>query len=683
MEKCFDIKGNEITSIALGADGVVYGLDNDDNPTYTISAECCENLGYSFDPDDALCYWSDVKSNSSVNVIINSDGNTGGYFTLPEESSCKFTLGLDYLFVFKCEKKCELTFEDLSKLKINLLLQTIDLDGNIENFDLINLIDLTNTSSLNNDNTGILFEKKSKYCSYLFNNIQDGFLNNGYDLTTNSFNSTWVTFNKIYEVLDTIQLNNKKIRLGFNIENLPCGLSIRVDNIKLNTNCTEKVKTSSYIVKNPSFSFERMVDNKKTWLNDDIKREHDLKYRETNYSANNESLILNSKEIDLHFSSNNGIEHDLWIFVKANPELINDISVDGVDINKLIGNDWVKLNNLRDFTNLLITNLIDVKNHKTLSDYPTLKLLYHRYVNSFLYVGVQSNAFTYNDMIKYIDILDNYWLDLIEQFIPSTSIWESTIKLSNSIFDNQKFVYKKYNLHKIDTNLCKENTCADSIVQNGSLNENLIGWDFPADTWYVNNGMARYNGTIIYQSPTIPITQNILTIGKKYKISLTVDLSTSDLSGGGLVHFVKVYAGNNFRQLDSSGTYEFELTADDTLFAIEANDSDNPCGLGSYGCKHGPIGISNVCVYELICDEINSNSQSINNDILFSHNIEVHEVNLNNPSESTNYNGLAIYQINDGSEFYSSINIITPGENKISGGVIMLTESKDSFSQNI
>lgn len=680
METCLDIKGNEINSVALGADGVVYGLDNNNLITYTLSAECCERLGYNFNPDDALCYWSDVKNNANINVIINSDGESGGLFVKQEESKCKFNLGLDYLFVFKCDKKCDLSFDNLKNLKINLILQTIDLDGNIDNFDSINLINFSDLNSFNNSNSGVYFEKKTKYCQYFFNNIEQEFISNNYVIINESFNSSWVNYNKIYDETQTELLNNKKIRIGFNIENLPCGLSIKVDNIKLFSNCLEKSKTKTFIIKNPSFSFERIADNKKTWLNDDLNRNHDLKYRETNYQTNEEELILNSKELDLHFSSNNGIEHDFWVFAKNNPNLINSINIDGVDFNKLLGDDWTKSNNLKDFTHLLISKLVDVKNSRTLSDYPTLKLLYYRYVNSFQYVAIQSNAFTYNDMINFIDILDNYWLDLIEQFIPSTSIWESTIKISNSIFDSQKFIYKKYNIHKIDTNLCVENSCEDSILSNGDLSENLVGWDFVDDTWYIGGGMARYNGSVIYQNPTIPITQDILIPGKKYRIKLKVDLSTSDNSGGGLVHFVKVYAGTNYRELLSSGVYEFELIANGTLFSIEANDSDNPCGVDGYGCDYGGIGIGEVCVYELICDEVQG---STNNDILLSHSIYVEEVNLSDPSLVSNYNKIGIYQINDGSEFYSSINIITPGVNNLSGDIIMLSESKDSSNQTL
>jgi len=49
-------------------------------------------------------------------------------------------------------------------------------------------------------------------------------------------------------------------------------------------------------------------------------------------------------------------------------------------------------------------------------------------------------------MDDFVTLVDNYWVDLIEQVVPSTTIWGSTIKYSNTIFDKDKFKYKRYSL---------------------------------------------------------------------------------------------------------------------------------------------------------------------------------------------------------------------------------------------
>jgi hypothetical protein len=46
-------------------------------------------------------------------------------------------------------------------------------------------------------------------------------------------------------------------------------------------------------------------------------------------------------------------------------------------------------------------------------------------------------------MFKYIDLIDSYWIRLIQQFIPATTIWKGGEKYRNTVFDRQKFQYKK------------------------------------------------------------------------------------------------------------------------------------------------------------------------------------------------------------------------------------------------
>ena len=38
--------------------------------------------------------------------------------------------------------------------------------------------------------------------------------------------------------------------------------------------------------------------------------------------------------------------------------------------------------------------------------------------------------------------MENYWFDLIDQLIPSTTIWENGERYRNTVFNRQKFVYR-------------------------------------------------------------------------------------------------------------------------------------------------------------------------------------------------------------------------------------------------
>jgi hypothetical protein len=57
-------------------------------------------------------------------------------------------------------------------------------------------------------------------------------------------------------------------------------------------------------------------------------------------------------------------------------------------------------------------------------------------------------------MFEFMDKIGDYWLDLLEQVVPATTIWEGCDNSGkiyrNTIFDNNKFNYKRYSLNFID-----------------------------------------------------------------------------------------------------------------------------------------------------------------------------------------------------------------------------------------
>jgi hypothetical protein len=59
------------------------------------------------------------------------------------------------------------------------------------------------------------------------------------------------------------------------------------------------------------------------------------------------------------------------------------------------------------------------------------------------FIGIENNNFTYQTMVDYVNNLGTYWIKLIEQMIPATTIWNSGVKYENSIFHRQKFVWRR------------------------------------------------------------------------------------------------------------------------------------------------------------------------------------------------------------------------------------------------
>jgi hypothetical protein len=45
-------------------------------------------------------------------------------------------------------------------------------------------------------------------------------------------------------------------------------------------------------------------------------------------------------------------------------------------------------------------------------------------------------------MINFAGLIGNYWIELFEQVIPSTTIWTSNYIYGNTLYDQQKFKYR-------------------------------------------------------------------------------------------------------------------------------------------------------------------------------------------------------------------------------------------------
>lgn len=306
-------------------------------------------------------------------------------------------------------------------------------------------------------------------------------------LEPNIFNSNWVNHSMVIEDKKIInKIRNKKIKLSLKINDNCIDFCVLLDRIKLVKECLVTKKESNLISKSPSFDLKRVIDNKKSWDGTknrefNISNANDTReIRETKYYTENDKLVINTKEIDLDINIGRGIEVDVYNFIGDYPNILknkgtcdscdiqptiefqnninfefqsNEIfdymsdrcSGDYINFEELVSEDieTVKLNKIKE---IVKTELIDTKNRKTINSYATLKSLYERYLNSFNYVGVNSSKFNYMNMEKFAYLLGDYWVDLIEQVVPATTLWGSVKVYTNTVFDQQKFVYKQYSL---------------------------------------------------------------------------------------------------------------------------------------------------------------------------------------------------------------------------------------------
>lgn len=356
-------------------------------------------------------------------------------------------------------------------------------------------------------------------------------------LTPNVLSSDWLHYSSnITDEAVINEIKNKKIKISLDI-NSSCGnFCVLIDNISLDKNC-ERVNRNDIIVsKSPGFVLNRIIDNKKSWVNNNslVSRAfniHNLNnganIRQTNYDVNDERLIINTKEIDLDINIAKAIEYDVLTFIVDNPCLLNPLctpcSIEAkqfqnglfyklqnydqydfqaigsgdsedccledcnpciIDDNKVFedddcfnfmdkdpydfqdGNDDFELSgkccgDKTHYLDLITTDLntittvdmfetvisyelIDAKNRQTISSYPTLKALYERYLNSVEYCSNDSSGFNYSNMDQFAGLIGDYWVDIIEQVIPATTIWGSVRVYTNTVFDQQKFKYRAY-----------------------------------------------------------------------------------------------------------------------------------------------------------------------------------------------------------------------------------------------
>jgi hypothetical protein len=57
--------------------------------------------------------------------------------------------------------------------------------------------------------------------------------------------------------------------------------------------------------------------------------------------------------------------------------------------------------------------------------------------------GIPNNNYTYQTMIDFVNGMGDYWIRMVEQMVPATTIWNTGVRLENSIFHRQKFVWRR------------------------------------------------------------------------------------------------------------------------------------------------------------------------------------------------------------------------------------------------
>jgi hypothetical protein len=212
------------------------------------------------------------------------------------------------------------------------------------------------------------------------------------------------------------------------------------------------------------FKLRNVIDNKKSWVdtNPTLRTSFDGGFN-SYYNVGEECLVLNVKNVDIMMNPAQGLVYDVW---HMSNQYNFPIPEQGLFYQppspcyvpnpypKLGGVDWTtivpkpKQKTFFEFAQTFWRNMINTRNRQFITDgksggYPTLQSIYWRYLESQKLAGVPNGNFTYQTMIDYVNGMGDYWIQMIEQMVPATTIWNTGTRLENSIFHRQKFVWRR------------------------------------------------------------------------------------------------------------------------------------------------------------------------------------------------------------------------------------------------
>jgi hypothetical protein len=238
---------------------------------------------------------------------------------------------------------------------------------------------------------------------------------------------------------------------------------------------------------NLGYELTPIVDNNKSWTDNEVGQRVNLDGSfNARYVVDDDRLVLNVKNIDLFLNPGQALLYDVWYMSRQynypipnqglfyqRPTRCNPLT--NIEYPYRGGVDWTEINpqpkrkTFFEFAQTFWHNTINVRNRQFQSDgktsgYPTLQSIFWKYLNSNkttdtsratgqecsqVYneidngIGVTNNNFNYQNMIEYVNGLGDYWIRLVEQMIPATTIWNTGVRYENSIFHRQKFVWRR------------------------------------------------------------------------------------------------------------------------------------------------------------------------------------------------------------------------------------------------
>ena len=258
------------------------------------------------------------------------------------------------------------------------------------------------------------------------------------------------------------------------------------------------------------FNIRQTVDNNKSWVDDEVGNRSNLdgQYNAL-YYTDSENLVINVKNVDLYLNPGQGLLYDVWYMSRQfNYPIPNEglnyvqptycdpypttIYPNKGNIDNTVINPKPNNKTFFEFAQTFWKNTINVRNRQFATDggtggYPTLQSIYWKYLESETDQGIQNDNFTYKTMIEYVNGMGDYWIRLVEQMIPASTIWNTGVKMENSIFHRQKFVWRRQRGCDLVPILCKPCKFTGSIFQPDCPGQSTLCNLYPSTSLELNS----------------------------------------------------------------------------------------------------------------------------------------------------------------------------------------------------
>jgi hypothetical protein len=209
----------------------------------------------------------------------------------------------------------------------------------------------------------------------------------------------------------------------------------------------------------------------------------------TSSSFDSNTLVVNTKNVDLFLNVGQGITYSVWENSRDEEYpipysgLSNPYPTPG-NLDWTVINPQPQIETFAEFAQTFYKNMINVRNRWYTTDgkssgYPTLQSVYWNYLQSLEKAGIDISHYTYQKMIDYTIGIGDYWTNLVEQTVPSTTIWNGGIKYENSAFHRQKYVYRRQRGCIFTAVPCTPCQVIGPIFMNDCIDETISGTTYP------------------------------------------------------------------------------------------------------------------------------------------------------------------------------------------------------------